>query len=101
MLFRSGNLTEGPGFNVAIIWNDCVLTPKSDRLSGITMKTIDKICTENSITFFESDIKLKDLEQMTDMFLTSTAGDIISVTKFEDRKLQESDIQKRIKSLWI
>lgn len=101
LLNHKGYLTEGPGFNVAIVWKNCVLTPKLNRLSGITMKFVQEACDKNNITFLESNINAcTDLNEMTDMFLTSTAGDIISVTKFENRELKESDIQKRLKDLY-
>jgi branched-chain amino acid aminotransferase len=98
LMDHRGYLTEGPGFNVAIIINDYILTPKHNRLSGITMQFIEEACNDK-ITFLQSRINGNDLIQMKDMFLTSTAGDIISVTKFEDRDLIESDIQKRVKEL--
>ena len=41
----------------------------------------------------------RDLKEMEDMFLTSTAGDIIRVTKFENRELKESKIQKKLREL--
>jgi branched-subunit amino acid aminotransferase/4-amino-4-deoxychorismate lyase len=62
------------------------------------MQFIEEACNDK-ITFLQSRINGNDLIQMKDMFLTSTAGDIISVTKFEDRILEESDIQKRVKEL--
>jgi branched-chain amino acid aminotransferase len=98
LMDHRGYLTEGPGFNVAIVIDDYILTPKHNRLSGITMKFIEEACNDK-ITFLQSRINGNDLIQMKDMFLTSTAGDIISVTKFEDRILEESDIQKRVKEL--
>jgi branched-chain amino acid aminotransferase len=99
LLNHRGYLTEGPGFNVALVWNGCVMTPKINRLSGITMQLIQNICKANEITFLESNIIERDLKEMEDMFLTSTAGDIIRVTKFEDRELKESKIQKKLREL--
>jgi len=99
LLNNKGYLTEGPGFNVALVWNGCVMTPKTNRLSGITMQLIKDLCKANEITFLESNIIERDLKEMEDMFLTSTAGDIIRVTKFEDRELSESKIQKKLREL--
>jgi branched-subunit amino acid aminotransferase/4-amino-4-deoxychorismate lyase len=63
------------------------------------MQLIQNICKANEITFLESNIIERDLKEMEDMFLTSTAGDIIRVTKFEDKELKESKIQKKLREL--
>jgi branched-chain amino acid aminotransferase len=99
LLSSSGYLTEGPGFNVCLVWKDCILTPKTNRLSGITVQLIQDICRANEITFLQSNVTEKDLHECSDMFLTSTAGDIIRVTKFEGRELTESKIQKKLREL--
>jgi len=99
LLSNKGYLTEGPGFNAFVIFNHVVMTSKTNRLSGITAKLVEEVCRANNIVFHYADITEYDLLHADDMFLTSTAGDIIRVTKFENKELQESEIQKTIKSL--
>ncbi len=77
-------ITEGPWFNVGFIkWNS-VYAPKSNRLEWITMKVLSDICWENNIPFLWGDIKWEDVYLFDALFLTSTAGDIIEITQFEN-----------------
>jgi branched-chain amino acid aminotransferase len=99
LLSEKGYLTEGPGFNAFIIFDHIVMTSKTNRLSGITAKLVEEICRANDIAFQYADITQYDLLRADDMFLTSTAGDLIRVVKYEDNEYKESNIQRRIKEL--
>jgi branched-chain amino acid aminotransferase len=99
LLSTHGFLTEGPGFNVAIVINDVVYAPKSNRLPGVTMSVIERICKQNSIEFVYADIDQSMLNTARDMFITSTAGDVIPVTEFENKQFTVSDTQRKIAGL--
>jgi len=99
LLSDKGYLTEGPGFNAFIIFDNVVMTSKTNRLSGITAKLVEEVCRANDIVFQYADITQYDLLRADDMFLTSTAGDIIRVIKYENNEYSESDIQRKIKEL--
>ena len=94
-----GHLTEGPGFNVAVVVDDVVHIPRYNVLGGITMATVSKLCEVNSIPYKYCNIDQHRLEAATDMFITSTAGDIVSVAKFESTVFTPSDQQVKLKQL--
>lgn len=96
LLSTDGYLTEGPGFNVAIVQSDRVLAPKSNRLPGISMRLIQELCDKHQIEFKYADITQQDLESCDDMFLTTTIGNLVTVTEFNERTLIPSDIQKKL-----
>lgn len=96
LLSTDGFLTEGPGFNIAIVQSGRVRTPKSNRLPGISMRLIQESCLENHIDFEYADITQQDLELCDDMFLTTTIGNLVTVTEFNGRPLIKSDIQKKL-----
>lgn len=87
LLDHRGFLTEGPGFNVGIITNDKVYAPKHNRLSGTVMNLVETICDTN---FQWSAISVDDLMKCDAMFLTSTAGNVITVTQFENVIFKEN-----------
>jgi branched-chain amino acid aminotransferase len=99
LLDHNGHLTEGPGFNVAVVIDDVIHIPQHNVLGGITMATVAKLCEANGIAYKYSDIDQHRLEAATDMFITSTAGDIVSVAKFESHAFTPSYQQIKLKQL--
>jgi branched-chain amino acid aminotransferase len=89
-----GFITEGVGFNVGFISKDgFVYAPKHNRLNGTVMKQVEQVCTENGVNFIWADISPIDIYQEVDaMFLTSTAGNIIKVTQFEDIFFEQNEV---------
>ena len=86
-------LSEGPGFNIAIIKDGQVLAPKTNRLPGISMRKIEQICRDSKITFQWSNLTRNQVNQCDDMFLTTTVGNIVTVTNYNGRPLKTSSIQ--------
>lgn len=99
LLDHCGYLTEGPGFNVAVIIDNVIHIPHRNVLGGITMQTVVKLCEANNIAYKYSNIDQLQLAAATDMFLTSTAGDIVPVTEFESQRFTPSDQQLALKQL--
>jgi branched-chain amino acid aminotransferase len=93
-------LTEGPQFSIAIIKDGCVLSPAKNRLPGITMNIIKKLCEEHKIDFKYCDITEDMLSTADDMFATSTAGGIISISSVDNKQFTETNLQQTLKSLY-
>lgn len=93
---RHSYITEGPGFNVGFISKDgFVYAPRSNRLQGTTMESVRVLCESNNKQFFYTDISPLDVFTEIDaMFLTSTAGNVIPVNKFEDIVFEENEMLK-------
>lgn len=94
LLDRRGFLTEGPGFNVAIVKNGMVFAPEHNRLNGTVMNQVASLCSENNIEFNWFDISVDDITGCDAMFLTSTAGNVINVSCFENRYFEENEVIK-------
>jgi branched-chain amino acid aminotransferase len=99
LLDHDGHLTEGPGFNVAVVIDDVVHIPQHNVLGGVTMHTVVKLCEANNIAYKYSNIDQRQLAQATDMFITSTAGDIVPVTEFESHVFTPGYQQIKLKHL--
>jgi branched-chain amino acid aminotransferase len=81
-----GNLTEGPGFNLFCVSPQGQLyTPAKGALEGITRQTILDLAQDLGIeahkTLFQADF----LKEAGEVFLTSTAGGVMPVTKLDDQ----------------
>ena len=99
LLDHNGYLTEGPGFNVAVVVDNVIHIPQHNVLGGVTMQTVAELCKANHIAYKYCNIDQRQLAAATDMFITSTAGDIVSVTEFESQKFTPSDQQVKLKQL--
>jgi branched-chain amino acid aminotransferase len=92
----TGLLTEGPGFNVAIIKNNQVLAPRTNRLPGISMLKVEQLCQQYGIDFQWADIDKQAVDACDDMFLTTTIGNLVTVTNYNGRVLTPSRIQEQL-----
>ena len=78
-----GNITEGPGFNVFALCEGRLVTPLAGVLPGITRRTVLEICNSLDIPAMASDLSTLSLRQASEVFITSTAGGVIPVTKLD------------------
>lgn len=97
LLSTDGYLTEGPGFNVAIVKDNAVHAPSTNRLPGISMQLVEETCQELGIKFMWSNIDANMLDNCDDMFLTTTVGNLVTVENYNGRKLTPSNIQLELK----
>ena len=97
LLSAEGYLTEGPGFNVAVIKDDTVYAPLSNRLPGISMLLVEQTCNENNIKFVWTNIDQTALDTCDDMFLTTTVGNLVTVENYNGREFVPSSIQNKLK----
>jgi branched-chain amino acid aminotransferase len=82
-----GTVTEGPGFNVFAVSGSTVLTPDSGVLEGITRQTVIDICRRNGIALEVRPVPLAEFCDADEVFLTSTAGGVMPVTRLGGRIL--------------
>ncbi|MGE0826273.1 MAG: aminotransferase class IV [Candidatus Binatia bacterium] len=81
----TGNLTEGPGFNVFFVNSGRIFTPATNVLEGITRKTVLDLAQEIGIEVESGDYPADRLRQADEAFISSTAGGIMPVTKVDGR----------------
>ena len=79
-----GNITEGPGFNIFIRQGDRLLTPRQGMLDGMTRRTVLELCRELGVAVEETEVSLEALRSADEVFLTSTAGGVMPVTRVDE-----------------
>ncbi len=85
LIDAQGYVTEGPGFNVFIICDGQVRTPRKGVLHGITRKVAMEICATHGLEVVEKDITVEELFAADEVFATTTGGGVIPVTRLNDR----------------
>ena len=78
-----GNITEGPGFNLFRVKDGRLTTPKRGVLAGITRRTALELCAELGLSAQEGMVRAEELIDADEIFLTSTAGGIVPVTRID------------------
>lgn len=85
MLDVHGRLCEAPGFNVFVVADEVVKTPRHDVLRGITRETTMRLATELGHQVRETELELYDAYTADEVFLTSTAGGLVPVVEVDGR----------------
>ncbi len=83
----SGNVSEGPGFNIFAVTDENVLTPEYGVLRGITRQTIFDICHKLGVECLATDLSPMTLKEADEVFVTSTAGGVMPVTKIDAKPI--------------
>jgi branched-chain amino acid aminotransferase len=81
LLDGDGNISEGPGFNIFAIHEGRLATPREGVLLGITRKSVFDICVDLQIQANATTISTIQLRNADEIFVTSTAGGVMPVTK--------------------
>lgn len=87
MLDIRGNICEAPGYNVFVVRDGQLFTPKTDILEGVTRDSVFRIAEKNGMQVHVADLGLYDAYTADEVFLTSTAGGLIPVTKVDGRTI--------------
>ncbi len=99
ILNEKKQLTECSTENIFIVKNNTVFTPKTNAiLSGITRDSIKKICKNLKIPFKEKNIPLKELFNVSEVFVSGTAAGILPVKQVNTKKysMKKNNITKKI-----
>ncbi|HUE46861.1 MAG TPA: aminotransferase class IV [Aestuariivirgaceae bacterium] len=89
LLDRDGNVTEGPGFNVFAVAGGRLMTPDTGVLHGITRRTAIELAQGLNIEVCIAPLALDTLKDADEIFITSTAGGIIPVTRLDDSAVSD------------
>jgi branched-subunit amino acid aminotransferase/4-amino-4-deoxychorismate lyase len=83
LLDLDGNVTEGPGFNIFAVKDGTVTTPEGTVLLGITRETALDLLAEANVQTVIGPISPDELRAADEVFITSTAGGILPVTRID------------------
>ncbi|MEQ8660485.1 MAG: aminotransferase class IV [Gammaproteobacteria bacterium] len=85
LLNAAGEVTEGPGFNVFAVHAGTLWTPAAGVLEGITRRSVLELAARAGIATEVSMSGPARLHAADELFITSTAGGIMPVTRLDGR----------------
>lgn len=88
LLDTEGFVNESPGYNIFVVSQGKLYTPPPENiLVGITMETVIEIAEKEGIEVIKARLVPYDLYTADEVFLTSTAGGIISIVEIDGRTI--------------
>ena len=84
-LDMEGYVCEAPGYNVFVVKNGEILTPRDNILRGITRRAVIDLAHEAGYTVTETRVETFDIYNADEAFLSSTAGGIIPIAALDGR----------------
>lgn len=88
----TGEVTEGPGFNVFAVSDGVVHTPESGVLLGVTRKTVLQLCKRLGVATRVDTLPVGVLAAADEVFVTSTAGGVMPVTVLDGRDVGDGRV---------
>ena len=85
LLTPDGRVAEGPGFNVWIIKDGTMKTPKDNCLHGLTRQTVLDFARELNLKAVEVDLREEDLYNADEVFLSTEGGGLMPVGQVENK----------------
>jgi branched-chain amino acid aminotransferase len=83
LIDRDGFVTEGPGYNIFSVTGGEVSTPDRGALEGVTRRSMMELCAELGIPCRARPIRVRELLQADEIFVTTTAGGPMPVSRIE------------------
>jgi branched-chain amino acid aminotransferase len=88
LLDTHGNLSEGNGYNVFLVSNGVLKTPKDDSiLQGVSRGAIYELADRLGIPVSEEALQPYDLYTADEAFITNTPSCMLPVTKVDNRQI--------------
>jgi len=105
VLIRDGHVTEGAASNIFVVLHDTLITPPKGPLllPGITRDLILEIAQQNNITTVEKAITVDQLNQASEIMLSSSTKEILPVTQLDQKPVGQGKpgpIFKKLYSLY-
>jgi len=87
-----GNVTEGAGFNIFGAKNGALFTPRRNVFEGMTRRTVIELARQLGIGCELADIPVQRLREADEIFITSTAGGVMPVTRLDGASVGNGEV---------
>ena len=99
LYYKNNCLLETTFANFFIIKNNELITPKSGILKGITRETVLNLALQAGFKVQEREVKLQELKQADEAFITSTIKGILPIVKVSQFEIGSGKVGEKTKIL--
>ena len=100
LLDEDGNLTEGSGFNVILVKDRTLYSPKSGVLQGVTRDTVFRIGQELGLRCILGEVPVSLAYDADEIMFTTTAGGVMPVTLLDGAAVGDGKVGPVTQALW-
>lgn len=94
------NLTEGSGFNVVLVKDGRLYTPRRGVLEGVTRKAVLGVADKLGIPWVIDDIPVQLAYDCDEIMFVTTAGGVMPITTLDDRPVGDGQVGPITKAIW-
>ncbi|WP_421697654.1 aminotransferase class IV [Ancylobacter sp.] len=94
------NLTEGSGFNIILIKDGKLFTPKKGVLEGVTRKTVLAAAEKLGYPYTIDDVPVELAYHCDELLFVTTAGGVMPITTLDGKPVGNGEVGPISKALW-
>jgi branched-subunit amino acid aminotransferase/4-amino-4-deoxychorismate lyase len=95
-----GNITEGSGFNIFVVKDGVLRTPRLGVLEGVTRRTILEIAASKGWAAAVGEVPVADLYESEEIFMATTAGGVMPITELDGRPVGGGQVGPVTRQVW-
>lgn len=95
-----GNLTEGSGFNVVLVKDGTLHTPRRGVLEGVTRRTVLEVADSLGIPWVMDEVPVSLAYACEEIMFVTTAGGVMPVTTLDGRPVGDGQVGPVTKRIW-
>ncbi|GAB1361360.1 D-amino acid aminotransferase [Rhodobacter sp.] len=96
----NGLLTEGSGFNVVLVKDGKLMTPRRGVLEGVTRKSVLAAADKLGIAWEIGDVPVSAAYSADEIMFVTTAGGVMPVTELDGKAIGDGDVGPITRALW-
>jgi branched-chain amino acid aminotransferase len=89
---HDGNLLEGSTFNVFVVKDGRIVTPRENMLQGVTRDKVVEMARAMGLPVDETTVRLADAQHADEMFATGTTKKIVPVTQIGEHVIASRQV---------
>lgn len=94
------NLTEGSGFNVVLVKDGKLFTPRRGVLEGVTRKSVLAVADKLGLPWVIDDIPVGMAYAADELLFVTTAGGVMPVTRLDGQPVGDGTVGPVTRALW-
>ncbi len=94
------NLTEGSGFNVVLVKDGTLHTPRRGVLEGVTRRTVLEVADALGLRWVMDDVAVSLAYECDEMMLVTTAGGVMPITTLDERPIGDGRVGPVTRAIW-
>lgn len=95
-----GLVTEGSGFNIFVVKDGALSTPRRGVLEGVTRRTVLEIAAAKGWTARVEETPVERLYDCDEIFFTTTAGGVMPITELDGAPVGGGQVGPVARELW-